>query len=215
MMRADSMSAHVLRLCRVRLEPAARTALPAENRVLFLLEGALTVDGRALAVDSAWHGAGACATVAGPAGATVLRYELVKKDARTPGRPLLARDIALDANGAYLMRCDRVEFELGAEARPHRHRGGGIRYLLHGTLELRIEGERDRVIEAGEAWFESGREPVYARASSIAPTSFIRCSILPLEIRGKSSIIYVDPADATSKPRTYTVLVDEPIEVPR
>ena len=209
------MSDHVLRLSRDRLEPAARTALPAVDRVLYVLEGELTVDGRALAVDSAWHGAGACATVAGPTGATVLRYELVKKDARTPGRPLLAHDIALDANGAYLMRCDRVEFELGAEARPHRHRGGGIRYLVHGTLELRIEGERDRLIKAGEAWFESGREPVYARASPTTPTSFIRCSILPLELRGKSSIMYVDPADADGKPRKYTVLVDEPIAVPR
>jgi len=205
------MPAHVLRLSRDRLAPAARTALPPANRVLYLLEGALAVDGRALAVGSAWHGAGACATVAGPGGATVLRYELVKKDARTPGRPLLAHDVSLDANGAYLMRCDRVEFELGAEARPHRHRGGGIRYLVHGTLELRIEGERDRVIKAGEAWFESGREPVVARASATEETSFVRCAILPAEIRGQSSIVYVDPAEgARMRPRTYTMYVDEP-----
>jgi hypothetical protein len=129
------MADHVLRLHRDRLEPAARTALPATNRVLYVLEGALTVDGRHLAVDSAWHGAGPCGTVAGPAGATVLRYELVKKDARTPGKPLLAHDIALDPRAAYLMRCDRVEFDLGAEALPHRHKGGGIRCLVHGTLE--------------------------------------------------------------------------------
>lgn len=209
------MAAHVLRLSRDRLEPAARTALPAMNRVLYLLDGALTVDGRPLALDSAWHGAGACATVAGATGATLLRFELAKHDARTPGRPLLAHDIELDPGGAYLMRCDRVEFDLGGEALPHRHRGGGIRCLVSGTLELRIEGEPDRVIEAGEAWFESGREPVYARASSTTPTSFIRCSILPREIRGKSSIVYVDPTDASSKPRRYTVLVDEPIELPR
>jgi hypothetical protein len=44
------------------------------------------------------------------------------------------------------MRCDRVEFDLGAEALPHRHKGGGIRCLVHGTLELRVEGEPDRVI---------------------------------------------------------------------
>ena len=80
---------------------------------------------------------------------------------------------------------------------------------------LREEGEPDRVIKAGEAWFESGREPVYARASSTTPTAFIRCSILPREIRGQSSIMYVDPSDAGSKPRKYTVLVDEPIELPR
>ena len=82
---------------------------------------------------------------------------------------------------------------------------------MHGTLELRIEGERDRVIKAGEAGFESGREPVYARASSTTPTSFIRCSILPL----RTSIMYVDPRDAGSKPRKHTVITDQPIELPR
>jgi len=85
---------------------------------------------------------------------------------------------------------------------------------VQGTLELRVEGEPHRVIRAGEAWFESGREAVYARASATAPTSFIRCAILPRELRGRSSIVYVDPNDAGSKPRRYTVYVDEPIELP-
>jgi hypothetical protein len=96
------------------------------------------------------------------------------------------------------MRCDRVDFDLGAEALPHRHKGGGIRCLVQGTLELRVEGQADRVIRAGEAWFEGGREAVYARASATEPTSFIRCSILPRELRGRSSIAYVDPKDAGS-----------------
>ena len=77
-----------------------------------------------------------------------------------------------------------------------------------------MEGEPDRVINAAEASFESGREPVYARASSTTPTSFIRCAILPRAIRGQSSIMYVDPKDAGSKPRRYTVYVDAPIELP-
>jgi hypothetical protein len=208
------MTAYVLRLSRDHFEPAARAALPGAARVLCLVDGALTVDGHDMTVDSAWHGRAPCALVAGPAGATVLRYELVQKDVRTPGTPLLAHDIILDRGGAYLMRCDRVDFDLGAEALPHRHKGGGIRCLVQGTLELRVEGEPDRVIRAGEAWFESGREAVYARASATAPTSFIRCSILPRDLRGRSSIVYVDPKDAGSKPRRYTVYVDEPIELP-
>lgn len=206
---------YVLRLTRDRLEAGSRLALPATNRVLYLLDGALTVDGKDVPVNSAWHGAGTCPAVAGPAGATVLRYELVGKGGQAPGKPLLAHDIALDPSKPYLMRCDRVDFDLGAEALPHRHRGGGIRCLVQGTMELRVEGAPDRVIKPGQAWFESGREPVYARASATEPTSFIRCSILPREIRGQSSIMYVDPKDAGSKPRKYTVFVDEPIELPR
>jgi hypothetical protein len=205
----------LLRLSRDRLDPGARSALPAANRVLYLLEGALSVDGKDVPVNNAWHGAAACSAVAGASGATVLRYELVSTAGPAPGHPLLAHDIALDPAKAYLMRCDRVDFDLGAEALPHRHKGGGIRCLVQGTMELRVEGEPDRVIKPGGAWFESGREPVYARASATEPTSFIRCSILPREIRGQSSIMYVDPKDAGSKPRKYTVFVDEPIELPR
>jgi len=209
------MGGLVLRLMRDHLRPNTRETLPALNRVLYLLEGALTVDGTDVPVNTAWHGAGACTVAAGPAGAVVLRYELGRDDTPAGATPLLAQAMRLDPTAAYLMRCDRVDFDLGAEALPHRHKGGGIRCLISGTMELRVEGERDRVIKPGEAWFESGREPVYARASSITPTSFIRCSILPREIRGQSSIMYVDPKDAGSKPRKYTVFVDEPIELPR
>jgi hypothetical protein len=213
------MAGHVLRLMRDHLRPSTRASLPAMNRVLYLMEGAVTVEcaGKqaTVPVNGAWHGAAACTVTAGPAGATVLRYELGRDDTPTGATPLLAQAMRLDPTAAYLMRCDRVDFDLGAEALPHRHKGGGIRCLISGTMELRVEGEPDRTIKPGQAWFESGREPVYARASAAEPTSFIRCSILPREIRGQSSIMYVDPKDAGSKPRKYTVFVDEPIELPR
>jgi hypothetical protein len=81
-------------------------------------------------------------------------------------------------------------------------------------MDLRVDGHPDRMIDPGGAWFESGREPVFAAASPTGPTAFIRVSILPREIRGQSSIMYVDPADAArSKPRKYTVFVDVPIEI--
>jgi hypothetical protein len=208
------MAGLVLRLMRDHLQANTRAALPAMNRVLYLLQGALNVDGKDVLVNSAWHGAGACSVAGGRAGATVLRYELGRDDTPAGATPLLAQALRLDQTAAYLMRCDRVDFDLGAEALPHRHKGGGIRCLISGTMELRVEGERDRTIKSGEAWFESGREAVYAKASSEQPTSFIRCSILPREIRGQSSIMYVDPKDAGSKPRKYTIFVDEPIELP-
>jgi quercetin dioxygenase-like cupin family protein len=220
------MSTYELRLTRDRLEAQSRyvSALPAMNRVLYVLDGDLTVAAggqqAALGPNTAWHGATACMAAAGREGATVLRYELVRSG--TPPAPaagagsttLLVHGILLDPTAAYLMRCDRVDFDLGGEALPHRHKGGGIRCLVSGTMELRVEGEPDRVIHPGQAWFESGREPVYAKASSAQATHFIRCSILPREIRGQSSIMYVNPKDAASKPRTYTVFLDEPIELP-
>ena len=220
------MNGHLLRLTRDRMEPGARdlAPLPPMCRVLYVLEGQLSIEAASTQVslnaNEAWHGAGPCSGAAGAAGATVLRYELVRSataPAPSPGAVstlLLEREIGLDPAAGYLMRCDRVDFDLGGEALPHRHRGGGIRCLVSGTLELRVEGEPDRTLKPGQAWFESGREPVYARASSDESTSFIRCSILPREIRGQSSIMYVDPKNTGSKPRRYTVFVDEPIELP-
>jgi hypothetical protein len=220
------MSGYVLRVTRDHLAAAGRYVqpLPAMNRVLYVLDGDVTVESGAapvpVAANGAWHGAGSCGAIAGSKGATVLRYELVRSGtasapaAGAASTPLLDHPIQLDASARYLMRCDRVDFDLGAEARPHRHKGGGIRCLISGTMELQVEGEPDRVIQPGQAWFESGREPVYAKASSIEATSFIRCSMLPREIRGQSSIMYVDPKHAASKPRRYTVFIDEPIELP-
>ena len=65
----------------------------------------------------------------------------------------------------WLMRCDRVDFDPGGIAPPHRHRGGGIRCLLRGRLEVTVAEGAPRTVEPGEAWFESGREPVLAVAA--------------------------------------------------
>jgi len=215
-----------LRLVEDRIGGGAWLALPPLNRVLYVLSGDVAVthgsQASRVAEGQAWHGAGQASLTTYGRGATVLRYELrpaaaeTAKDPEWPGvdsRVLLAHPMALDPAAAYLMRCDRVEFAPGGEALPHGHRGGGIRCLIAGRLEVRVGGGAGRVMRPGEAWFESGVEPVHAIASPEEATAFIRVAILPREIRGKSSIVYVDPAHAAVKPRTYTVFVDEPIEV--
>ena len=205
-----------LRLFRDHLAPRQARALAAATRVLYAQTGDVSVShlGAAtpLPADHAWHGAGACAVTAGERDATMLRWELAT--AAAEAEPLLEQRMELPEDGAWLMRCDRVDFDPGGVALPHRHRGGGIRCLIAGSLEVTVGDEAPRLVRPGGAWFESGREPVLARASATEPTSFIRVSILPAEIRGQSSIMYVDPADAArGRPRRYTVWVDAPIEV--
>ena len=214
------MEDFALTLYEERRPSSSGTELPASPRVLYVTEGELEVSSDAgharVLTGSAWHGTRHCATTAGPRGAVVLRYEL-RRGPRAPAsataRVLLDHPIALDPNQRYLMRCDRVEFDPGGEALPHGHRGGGIRCLLGGALEVRVGGQPGRLMKPGDAWFESGVEPVHAIASRDAATSFIRVSILPREIKGRSSIVYVDPAHASVKPRRYTVFVDEPVDL--
>ena len=155
-----------------------------------------------------------CVVRAGQAEATLLRWELVAVGAAPDGELVLEHAMDLAPATAWLMRCDRVDFDPGGVALPHRHRGGGIRCLVAGALEVTVGAAAPRLIRPGGAWFESGREPVLARASASEPTSFIRVAILPAEIRGQTSILYVDPADAArGRPRRYTVWVDAPIVV--
>lgn len=230
----ESLSLFGLRLAEDKF--TARVGYPeplgARPRVLYVLSGQLTVwsGGAEAGVDQgkAWFGVGDCTAKAGPNGARVLRYELLKgssgRGAGTgTGLPsgsvvesklLLEHAIELDAEAKCLMRCDRVDFDPGGEALPHGHRGGGIRWLLHGRLDVKVADGPFRTMRPGDAWFESGAEPVHAVASKDEPTSFIRVSILPREIQGKSSIMYVNPEDAArSKPRRYTVFVDDPVEL--
>ena len=206
-----------------RLGPAVRAELPPAPRALYVREGGVDIaaaGGRThVAADSAWHGTMGCSITGGPQGATVLRYELrgATRATAVPGvatRLLLDHPIVLDPSQPYLMRCDRVDFAPGGEALPHGHRGGGIRCLIEGALEVRVGDHPAKLMKPGDAWFESGVPPVYAIASREGPTSFIRVSILPAELRGRSSIVYVDPAHASVKPRKYTVHVDAPIDLP-
>ena len=209
-----------LRLTEDRLGGGARLTLPPAPRVLYAREGATRIEAslastattHELKAGTAWHGVGGVVLTA-DAPAVVWRFDLTGTAARDGGDMEHALD--LDPARTWLMRCDRVEFAPGGVALPHGHKGGGIRCLLAGALEVTVGDRPPRLMRPGDAWFESGREPVLAKASLDTPTAFVRVSILPGEIRGQSSIVYVDPADAArGRPRQYTVYVDEPINVP-
>lgn len=169
-----------LRLTEDRLAPGARLSLSATPRVLYARDRGATLCTGAVAIGVA-------------AETSILRFELVRADAtpasaaagKVESRPLLEHTIALDPARAWLMRCDRVDFAPGGVALPHGHRGGGIRCLLMGELEVTVGERAPRRMRPGDAWFESGREPVLATASADTPAAFVRVSVLPAEIRGR------------------------------
>ena len=119
---------------------------------------------------------------------------------------LVSRRIQLDTFAEWVLRCDRIDFPPGGIAYTHTHPGPGIRYLLHGSLDVHVE-DHSTSYGPGGAWFESGPEPVLATASQHQPTAFVRVLILPAEWAGKRTIRYVDPADEDrpklQKPTVY------------
>jgi quercetin dioxygenase-like cupin family protein len=124
---------------------------------------------------------------------------------------LLSAEVELDRSVEWLMRCDRVDFPPGGVAHRHTHPGPGIRYLLFGSI--RIESGPVDTYGPGEAWFESGPEPVYAEASETEDSAFVRVLLLPREWEGKRTIRYVDPDDGKPKLQRATVFLEQPVEL--
>ena len=178
-------------LLALREHPAGIAAGPG-NRVVF-----------DLAADAAIFGA---ASVAGPA----LSWELLAGAAEAADASLAAT-VELDHAQRWLMRCDRVDFPPGAVAYRHVHPGPGIRRLLCGELTITTGGVTT-TYRAGDPWFESGPEPVYAEASATEETAFVRVMLLPAEWAGRRTIRYTDPADADRPARQRArVFLEEPL----
>jgi hypothetical protein len=208
----------VLALYEDVLSDGAALALPAAARMVFLVHGGATVAGRALRDGEAWHGEGAATLHAGDAGATCWRFELASPlagaAAGVTSREKLAAPLDTLPAGELLLRGDSVVFPPGGCAYPHRHQGPGIRCLLEGGIRIDTDG-RSTSYGPGGAWYERGPAPVFAQAAADRPSRFIRVMILPRALIGKSSLQFVDAADA-AKPRAqqYRIFADAPIARP-
>jgi hypothetical protein len=143
-------------------------------------------------------------------GRHLLRYEFADEP-RLESQ--LSATLALDGDAEYLVRCDRVELPPGGIAYLHTHRGPGIRCLTQGRFRVEVSGFAQTVERYG-AWFESGVDPVEARAVSDEPSTFVRVMVLPRELLGRKSIQYVRDSDRDRpKPQRYEVFVDEPLRL--
>ena len=113
-------------------------------------------------------------------------------------RCIMSQDVGLENERSAVFRMDRVEFPQGMVTPQHGHKGPGIRRLYEGRLVAEI-GQDMRRISQGDAWFETGHEPVVGK--NIAPFSaFVRAMVLPAELLGKPTFIPWSDAEAT-KPR--------------
>jgi quercetin dioxygenase-like cupin family protein len=131
--------------------------------------------------------------------------------ARVDGPALVWEIAGAPGPGAWVVRCDRVDFPPGGVAYRHVHPGPGIRRILHGELTIDREGAA-QTYRAGESWLEEADDPVLATASAIEETAFVRVLVLPAEWAGRRTIRYLDPADeAKPKLQRATVLLEEPL----
>jgi hypothetical protein len=201
---------------------AAAVSLPALARMIFVVHGAVTIDGKSLSDGEAWHGEGACSLSPGKDGVTIWRFELaasgstsnVMKDALR-SQEKLAAALATIPQGELLLRGDSVAFPPGGCAFLHKHWGPGIRCLLDGGIRIDTHG-RSTSYGPGTPWYETGSDPVFAQAAMDRPSRFIRVMVLPRELIGKSSFQFVNEEDK-AKPRVqqYKIFTDMPIATPK
>jgi len=191
--------------------------LPPAPRMIFVVHGSATFEGRHIGDGEAWHGEHELMIEPGPAGVTWWRFELVSTDASewllggAATRKKLAAALATLPKGELLLRGDSVAFPPGGCAYLHRHRGPGIRCLIEGGIRIDTLGHSTSY-GPGSAWYESGPDPVFAQAAADRPSRFIRVLILPRELLGKSSLELVNDEDK-GKPRSqqYQIFADAPI----
>ena len=196
----------------------AALALPAGARMIFLVHGGATIARRALRDGEAWCGEDAATIAAGSEGATCWRYEFAAPPAPAAAGVRVREKLSVALEelpaGELLLRGDSVAFPPGGCAYRHTHQGPGVRCLIEGGIRIDTAG-RSTSYGPGGAWYESGPEPVFAQAAD-RPSRFIRVMILPRALLGKSSLQFVDPADA-KKPRAqqYQIFADVPIARPK
>ncbi len=196
-------------------------ALPARPRMIFVLHGALTIGGRTYRDGEAYGGSDAATLAAGADGVACWRWDLAPAGA--PGSPLAGLGIRCEERlsailetapkGDLLLRGDSVAFPPGGCAFLHRHYGPGIRCLIEGGIRIDSAG-CSTSYGPGSPWYENGVDPVFAQAAADRPTRFIRVMVLPRDLLGKSSFIFVNEEDK-AKPRVqqYRIFVDRPIEL--
>jgi hypothetical protein len=195
----------------------ATLALPALPRMIFVVHGGITIADRSLSDGDSWNGEAAAMLAAGTAGATCWRFELASAPGADSVRAGVSSRVKLSVRldtlpaGDLLLRADSVGFPPGGCAYLHRNQGPGIRCLVEGGIRIDTHG-RSTSYGPGGAWYESGPDPVFAKAAPDKPSRFLRVMILPRELQGKSSIQYVNEDDkAKPKSQAYKIYADAPI----
>ena len=195
---------HFAELC---LSPTKAPRLPAgANRVVYAREGEASIGGKRLPADEArFLSARETARLEGEGilwiwGVLGEGDERPLADGAKTKLAAAVRTLDRERESAFLLRCDSVAFPAGGCAYTHVHQGPGIRALTEGSIRIDSEGN-SHLYGPGEAWFESGPQPVFAAADPALRTRFIRVMLLPLACKGKSSIRYI-LAEDEKKPKT-------------
>jgi quercetin dioxygenase-like cupin family protein len=102
-------------------------------------------------------------------------------------------------DGAHAMTVV-VEYPPGDPgAPPHRHSGPCFGYILEGEMLLEIEGQPERVVRAGEAFWEPGGDVIHYQDGNNRSDVPLRFSVVMLCDPGKQMLTLVDDAELAQR----------------
>lgn len=175
-------------------------------RAIYVTAGEITCDDRTYNCDDGLVADGPVTLTAGPNGASLWRWDLSDAAPQMPPHRTLKK-LSGAIPGALtgpdnFLRLDSVAFPSGGTALLHTHQGPGIRCLREGSIRIDTDGTSTSYGPGG-AWFEAGPQTVFAQADHSIPSRFIRAMVLPMALKGKSSIHYENEEDR-AKPKSQS-----------
>ncbi len=196
------------------------TPLPAAHRLLYVRHGAVIVNGMELQADGFAYFSDALTLEGAADWSEVWRWELAAPNAASVSLqgtdiltlPKLARAIttlALKPGTDWLFRLDSVISVAGRITPRHQHHGPGIRCLYQGIFNVQDASHVTANQGPGDAWWESGVDTVVAWHSTQMTAIFIRALVVPMELKGEMSNIWLDGSPASTS--NWRLFIDQPI----
>jgi quercetin dioxygenase-like cupin family protein len=82
---------------------------------------------------------------------------------------------------------------------PHRHSGPAFGYVLEGEMRFELEGEPERVIRAGEAFWEPGGDVIHYQDGNNRSDSRLRFTVTMLCAPGEPMLVLVDEQELAQR----------------
>lgn len=214
---------YTLRLYHDSYAPMSQAAqdLEAQHSISYVLKGSATINGTVLEQDHAVYCKDVATVQAGPDGATVWRWELVRTSAPNnlaQGHGVSShlrmsrriRMFELVPTSKWLFRLDCIYNNRGSTGL-HSHPGSGIRCMLQG--HLRVESEKGECSDnrlTGDCWYEEGSYPLVSTSDPGETADFLRGMVLPPEYaRYPDTAVWIEgkkPCESDWKSYAQTVV---------
>ncbi|WP_394824696.1 cupin domain-containing protein [Pendulispora albinea] len=82
---------------------------------------------------------------------------------------------------------------------PHRHSGPVFGYMTEGEMVFELEGEPERILRAGEAFWEPGGDVIHYQAANNLPNAWTRFVVVMIGVPGEPMLTLVDEAELVAR----------------